>query len=435
MNLGKDNNNQSLDAFDDMTFDDMTFDDEPLQNNFQSNNIPNEDMVNVNQNYNEQNMTNIQVEMQQTSEMNVQELNMQSQIPMQKGKVKKAKKEKAPKAPKAPKQKKSKQQNTNQTNAMMLGNQPEEVLEKKKLNLKVIIPIIAFVVIALVLVIVLNLPKNTDKHITLATNTPVISNDTEVDNSVEVSPVGDSTADKDKDNNTEVVDNTQNESSATVLTLNNPMKIGVVVNTKLEGDTEYTDHKSYLKIEYSNFVSGYDNVKVYLDEYNETATNKINLPDKDTFYESSVGNDLVMYEITVTVPDDFPTNDAKHGFTGLNPEFSFEIKGTEKEDALITKLYEFAIPSVYYIGSDTSEFTIGSTYTLRYMTTMPMELKANGYKLTFVYSNDGKSERYGLQSLDIPSNKDAVEMTEETVEALTEETTETEVNDEEQKAE
>lgn len=423
MNLGKDNNNQSLDAFDDMTFDDMTFDDEPLQNNFQSNNIPNEDMVNVNQNYNEQNMTNIQVEMQQTSEMNVQELNMQSQIPMQKGKVKKAKKEKAPKAPK---QKKNKQQNV---------NQPEEDLEQKKLNLKIIIPAVIVAVVALVLVVVLNLPKNTDKHITLATNTPVISDNTEVDNNIEVSTVGDSTANKDKDNNTEVVDNTQNESSATVLTLNNPMKIGVVVNTKLEGDTEYADHESYLKIEYSNFVSGYDNVKVYLDEYNETATNKINLPDKDTFYESSVGNDLVMYEITVTVPDDFPTNDAKHGFTGLNPEFGFEIKGTEKEDALITKLYEFAIPSVYYIGSDTSEFTIGSTYTLRYMTTMPMELKANGYKLTFVYSNDDKSERYGLQSLDIPSNKDAVEMTEETVEALTEETTETEVNDEEQKAE
>lgn len=435
MNLGKDSNNQSLDAFDDMTFDDMTFDDEPLQNNFQSNNIPNEDMVNVNQNYNEQNMTNIQVEMQQTSEMNVQELNMQSQIPMQKGKVKKAKKEKAPKAPKAPKQKKNKQQNVNQANAMMLGNQPEEDLEQKKLNLKIIIPAVIVAVVALVLVVVLNLPKNTDKHITLATNTPVISDNTEVDNNIEVSTVGDSTANKDKDNNTEVVDNTQNESSATVLTLNNPMKIGVVVNTKLEGDTEYADHESYLKIEYSNFVSGYDNVKVYLDEYNETATNKINLPDKDTFYESSVGNDLVMYEITVTVPDDFPTNDAKHGFTGLNPEFGFEIKGTEKEDALITKLYEFAIPSVYYIGSDTSEFTIGSTYTLRYMTTMPMELKANDYKLTFVYSNDDKSERYGLQSLDIPSNKDAVEMTEETVEALTEETTETEVNDEEQKAE
>lgn len=430
MNLGKDSNNQSLDAFNDMTFDDMTFDDEPLQNNFQSNNIPNEDMVNVNQNYNEQNMTNIHVEMQQPNAMNMQETIMQPQIPMQNGKVKKAKKEKAPKAPK---QKKNKQQNTNQTNAMMLGNQPEEVLEKKKLNLKIIIPTIAIVVITLVLVIVLNLPKNTDKHITIATNAPVISNDTEVGNSIEISPVGDSTADK--DNNTEVADNTQNESSATVLTLNNPMKIGVVVNTKLEGDTEYTDHESYLKIEYSNFVAGYDNVKVYLDEYNETATNKINLPDKDAFYESSVGNDLVMYEVTITVPDDFPTNDAKHGFTGLNPEFSFEIKGAEKEDALITKLYEFAIPSVYYIGSDTSEFTIGNTYTLRYMTTMPMELKAEGYKLTFIYSNDGKSERYGLQSLDIPSNKDAVEMTEETVETLTEETTETELNDEEQKAE
>lgn len=431
MNLSKNSDNQSLDTFDDMTFDDMTFDDEPLQDNFQSNNISNEENVNVNQNYNKQNMINTQVKTQQTHEMNMQELNMQSQIPMQNGKIKKAKKEKAPKASKAPKQKK----HANQNNVMILENQSEETLEKKKLNLKIIIPTIAVVVISLSSVVVLNLPKNTNKHITLATNTPIISEDAGEDNSVVVSQVGDINDNKDKDNNTEILDNTQNESNATVISLNNPMKIGVVINTKLEGDTEYTDHESYLKIEYSNFVTGYDNVKTYLDEYNETTTNKINLPDKEIFYESSVGNDLAMYEITVTVPDDFPTNDAKHGFTGLNPEFKLEIKGTEKEDALITKLYEFAIPSVYYIGSDTSEFIIGNTYTLRYMTTMPMELKAEDYKLTFIYSNDDKSERYGLQSLDIPSNKDAVGITEEAAEALTEETTETELNDEEQKVE
>lgn len=438
MNLDKDNSNQSLDTFDDMTFDDMTFDDEPLQGNFQSNDMTNEGIVNNNQSYNEQNIPYTQVEMQQTQGMNMQQpmqgINTQAQMPIQNGngKSKKAKKEKAPKAPKQPKQKKNKQQNTNQVNNDISWRQPEETLEKKKPNLKVIIP--ACVAVAgLILIVVLNLPKNTDKHIVLATNTPVISEDTEVDNSVKVGPVGDSTTDKESNN--ENVGNTQNESDVTVLALNNPMKIGVVVNTKLEGDTEYTDHESYLEIEYSNFVTGYDNVKTYLDEYNEEATNKIKLPDKEDFYESSVGNDLVMYEVKITVPDDFPTNDAKHGFTGLNPEFDFEIKGVQKEDALITNLYEFAIPSVYYIGSDTSELLIGNTYTLRYMTTMPMKLKSDDYKIALIYSNDNKSEKYSLQSLDIPSNTDAVEMPEENTETPTEETVETEVNDEEQKAE
>ena len=434
MNLGKDDGNQSLSGFDDMTFDDMTFDDEPLQDGFQQDNLNNisndsgqfmqqeQEIVN---NHQFQQQVQMQANYSQPAQFNQQVGGVNN---------KKAKKQKAPKAPKAPKppkapkqpkQKKTKQQNIVDAYATTPGNAVfnNEEVEKKPTNLKVVIPVVVVVIGAIVGVAALNLPKNTDKHVTLANNAPVVEEVS--DNNVSgTTVVGDSTANKDKEQS--------QDAGMTVLKLNEPMKIGVVVNTKLEGDTEYTDHQSYLKVEYSNFVSGYDNVKTYLDEYNSEATNKINLPGKEDFYASSVGNDLVMYEVSVTVPEDFPTNDSKHKYTGLNPEFKLEIKGTEKEDALITDLYEFAIPSVYFIGDDVSDFLIGETYTLRYMTTMPMELSADGYDLYFIYTNDSKSERYGLQSLTIPKNNDVVSVSEDSVGATEDDTAETEVVDTEQ---
>ena len=389
MNIGKNTGNQPSNSFDDVTFDDMTFDDEPLQ----SEQINNNDVV-------EENNSGI-VETQQNTYQQPQQFT--AQAAENNKKAKKVKKEKAPKTPKVPKTPKQKKNKT------VADNNGAETVGKKP-NLKIIIPVVVVAVAALASVIVINLPKNTNKHIILATNTPVTSE--QQDNSVEVSTVKDSTSDKSTES-TETENGSTGNTNIGTIELNKPMKIGVVVNTKLDGETEYSDHDAYLVIEYSNFVSGYDNVKTYLDEYNETATNKINLPNKEDFYSSSVGNDLVMYEISITVPDDFPTNDVKHGYTGLNTEFKFEIKGTDKEDALITKLYEFAIPQIYYIGSDTSEFTIGNTYKLRYMATMPMELKANDYAISLTYSNDGKDEKYNLQSIEIPDDEDAVKMTDE----------------------
>ena len=409
MNLGKDNGNQSLSAFDDMTFDDMTFDDEPIQVGLIQNNINNNQFTQQGLGNNfgtqQQPMRNVGIQQPVKPQMQPQQVQMQTQPakmqpqPVQDAaKPKNVKKEKAskhPKAPKqtkAPKQKKARGHQQSQYSEMVLGGQPmeEDAVENKSSKLKIIIPIIIAVVGIIAGVIVLNLPKHTDKHVTLANNTPAIQDNTQ-NNGTGIT-VGENTSDKEED------------SSMTVLELNKPMKFGIVVNTKINGDTEYTDHQTYLKVEYTDFISGYDNVKTYLDEYNSNNTSKITLPGKEDFYKSSVGNDLVMYEVTVTVPEDFPTNDAKHGYTGLKPKFKLEIKGTEKEDALITKLYEFAIPSIYYIGSDTSSFTIGSTYTLRYMTTMPMDLKAGGYELFFSYINDGIAQKYGLTSFDIPNN-------------------------------
>lgn len=431
MNIGKDTNNQSSNEFDDVTFDDMTFDDEPLQS----------EQINSNQ---EDMITQQTYEQPQQTYGQVQQVNQQAIADNKK--AKKLKKEKAPKqskAPKTPKTPKQPRKNKvkNQNNAVTNGvagsvqfaNGDDTEVTGKKPNLKVIIPVAVAAVAVIAGAVVINLPKNTDKHIVLATNTPVV-NEQEQDNSAAVNPVKDSSSDKNTE--TTEVKNTETENNnPSTLALNKPMKIGVVVNTKLDGETEYSDHDAYLVIEYSNFVSGYDNVKTYLDEYNETATNKVNLPDKDDFYASSVGNDLVMYEVSITVPDDFPTNDAKHGYTGLNPEFSFEIKGTDKEDALITKLYEFAIPSIYYIGSDTSDFVIGNTYKLRYMTTMPMGLQANDYAISLIYSNDGKDEKYNLQSVEIPSNQDVVEITGENTLDTSENDIDTETSEIEQTTE
>lgn len=395
MNIGNNNDNN----FDDMTFDDMTFDDMPLDNDIEMN--PNNGMNNgmglgqQNMNLGQQNM-NMGMSMnvgQQNMGMNQQNMgmNMNQQIPNNK-KAKKAKKEKVPKQPKQKAPKKSKRNKVVNMNEVV-ANEDNANSSKGKV-LFIVLGVIAVVVI-IAIALIMNRTRNGDKHIIIADNTQRVEN-TEVSKTVDGIVVG--------DNSTESTESTDTG----VIKLKKPMKIALTVNTKTEGETEYSDHETYIEVEYSDFVAGYDNVKKYLDEYNEDSTNKINLPDKEEFYNTSKGNDLVMYEVKVTVPKDFPTNDEKHGYTGLKPKFTLGIKGTEKEDVLITKLYEFAIPTIYNIGDDTTQdFTIGQTYTLRYMVTMPTELSKDDYKLTLNYSNDDTNNNYTLESVDIPSNADA----------------------------
>lgn len=414
MNIG--NNND--DNFDDMTFDDMTFDDMPLDNDIemnpnnnigsgigvsQQNNGMNLGQQNNGMNLGQQNM-NMNMGMGMGMGMNQQGMNigqqnmgmnMNQQMPNNK-KAKKAKKEKVPKQPKqkTPKPKKDKR-NKNKVVHMneVVANEDTENSSKGKVVF-IVLGVLAVVAI-IALALFMNRTRNANKHIIIADNTQRVEN-TEVSKTVDGIVVGDNSTESTESNDVGVIK------------LKKPMKIALTVNTKTEGETEYSDHETYIKVEYTDFVAGYDNVKKYLDEYNENSTNKINLPDKDEFYSSSKGNDLVMYEVKVTVPKDFPTNDEKHGYTGLKPKFTLGIKGTEKENALITKLYEFAIPTVYNIGDDTTQdFTIGQTYTLRYMVTMPTELSKDGYKLTLNYSNEDTNNNYTLESVDIPSNDEA----------------------------
>ena len=377
MNIG--NNN-------DDNFDDMTFDDIPLDNDIEIN--PNNGMGLGQQNMNlgQQNMN---------MGMNVGQqnigMNMNQQIPNNK-KAKKAKKEKVPKQPKQKAPKKSKRNKVVNMNEVVTNG--DNANSSKGKVVFIVLGVLAVVVI-IAIALFMNRTRNGNKHIIIADNTQKVEN-TEVSKTVDGIVVG--------DNSTESTESTDTG----VIKLKKPMKIALTVNTKTEGETEYSDHETYIEVEYSDFVAGYDNVKKYLDEYNEDSTNKINLPDKEEFYNTSKGNDLVMYEVKVTVPKDFPTNDEKHGYTGLKPKFTLGIKGTEKEDALITKLYEFAIPTIYNIGDDTTQdFTIGQTYTLRYMVTMPTELSKDDYKLTLNYSNDDTNNNYTLESVDIPSNADA----------------------------
>lgn len=411
MSIG--NNND--DNFDDMTFDDMTFDDMPLDNDIEMNPNNNVGMdtgmgqqnngmgMNLGQqsmNLGQQNM-NLNMGMNQqgmsVGQQNMS-MNMNQQMPNNK-KAKKAKKEKVHKQPKqkTPKTKKDKH-NKNKVVHMneVVANEDNENSSKGKIVFIVLGVLAVAVIIAIALF--MNRTKNANKHIIIADNTQRVEN-TEVSKTVDGIVVG--------DNSTESTESTES-TDVGVIKLKKPMKIALTVNTKTAGETEYSDHETYIEVEYTDFVAGYDKVKKYLDEYNENSTNKINLPDKEEFYSSSKGNDLVMYEVKVTVPKDFPTNDEKHGYTGLKPKFTLGIKGTEKENALITKLYEFAIPTVYNIGDDTTQdFTIGQTYTLRYMVTMPTELSKDGYKLTLNYSNEDTNNNYTLESVDIPSNDEA----------------------------
>ena len=321
-------------------------------------------------------------------------MNINQQIPNNK-KAKKVKKEKVPKQPKQKAPKKSKRNKVVNMNDVVTNE--DNANSSKSKVLFIVLGVLAVVVI-IAIALFMNRTRNGNKHIIIADNTQRVEN-TEVSKTVDGIVVG--------DNSTESTESTESTDTG-VIKLKKPMKIALTVNTKTEGETEYSDHETYIEVEYSDFVAGYDNVKKYLDEYNEDSTNKINLPDKEEFYNTSKGNDLVMYEVKVTVPKDFPTNDEKHGYTGLKPKFTLGIKGTEKEDALITKLYEFAIPTIYNIGDDTTQdFTIGQTYTLRYMVTMPTELSKDDYKLTLNYSNDDTNNDYTLESVDIPSNADA----------------------------
>lgn len=416
MNINKGDNssdNNSVDTFDDMTFDDMTLDDEPVQVEFDDSFEENE-QSNSNK--------NLSIKKQDTT---VEKTDEQEKTDKQE-EASKAEKDKSSSTQKSDKAVKNsvntkKSNKENKKNAKQAKKDAEEAkkkakqakkqkqketkkAEKKKKNkfvtlLKVVFTIIVIFAVA-IKVLSMNGIKNADKHITVADSAPISTESTETFGSLDAndSDVENTT----ESSNSEVVSN--GASDGTLIELNKPVNVAVTVNTKLEGETEYTDHTGYLNFEYSNFISGYDNVSKYVDEYNENSTNKINLPSKEDMKNSSVESTLVMYEVKVTVPDDFPTNDVKHGFTGLKPTFMFNILGTESGDKLVHENYEFEIPEAYFIGDDTSEFIIGNTYTLRYMATMPVGLTSDEYNIELTYTNNDETDTYKLQSVDIPSD-------------------------------
>lgn len=383
MGINKDDNNQSISdldntAFDDMTFDDMNFDDEiPESKENKTEKTLHETNTHVNKtdsankinkcnegnegnkvtkenttNKTEQNDAIIDISNEDNSELlniNKKELNN-----------KKSKKRKE----------------------MEKALAQESVNSKKKISKLLLIPLALVIILIVAIVIFMNRTINSDKHIIIADNTPIVNTETESLDNIDA---------------TETVE----ENTIPKLKLGDSARISMVVNTKLDSDTEYTDHESYIELKYSNVVIGYDNVKEYVDKYNESSNNKIKLANKEDFYNSSNDVELVMYDIELLVPDSFPTNDTKHGYTGIQPDIDVKIVGTDKEDSIITKLYEYDIPSLSSISDDVSEIFVGNTYHLRYIATMPLGINDENYSITLNYNDGRNSKNFILNGIEI----------------------------------
>lgn len=250
--------------------------------------------------------------------------------------------------------------------------------------------IIALIAVALI-AICLNLFKggtvNSNLHVKLADNTPKKETKTENSESTAKNNVGDST-ESDKD------------SSENVLNISDSYSIPMVINTKTENDSAYTDHKTNININYNDVVIGFDDVQKYVDEYNNKNSSKISLGKKKDFNSKSEYN-IVMYRLALEVPKDFPTNDVKHGYTGLSPKIDFSIKGGKIEDTLIVDNTAYDIPDITSMSDSVSNITVGNTYELNYIVAMPRGLSSKDYKITFDYSDGKVSKTIQLQTADI----------------------------------
>jgi hypothetical protein len=415
------NDNQSLDGFDDMTFDDITIDDAPLPDFDEESAL--ESKINKldikpqgDDNYlgkqtlgsNKQKSLNDNKE----NKNKKAKLKVDKEPKVPKEVKKKKKKEKIQKPQQQPKGAKTPKQVVKNSNAkgIYLNNGVVEEKAKKHTGIKLLVAIVIVAAVGLVWYSKFSAPKYTNCHITLANNTPLVADDTtEVDDSTYKVNVEDSS-------NGESTYVSGDNTSSVSLKIGESYDMPVLINTKLEGETEYSDHEASVGLQYTSFVSGYDNVIEYINSYNETSSKKISLADKEEFYNSFAGNDIVMYELTLTVPDDIPSNDIEHGYTGLSPVFNISIAGTDKEDALVTELYEFTVPTATDISDSTELVKLGQTYKLRYIVTMPVGLSASGYSLTLTCDCGNSHNEFTLESQDIPNNPDAVEITSQSVE-------------------
>lgn len=283
----------------------------------------------------------------------------------------------------------------------------EDTNNEKKKKFPIILVIIPVVILIIILgAVVLSKVLVNDQHITLADQPPVIDEQEEI---VDTNSNIDNTQENLQEEQNVIVGNTTEPYEATQngnpIAINEEIIIPITVSAKLDGDEAYTDYYSYVTLKMKDIVMGYDNVMQYVNRYNENTTNRITLSDKETFYTPVDGeestNELVMYTIEMTVPNDFPTQDTKNNKAYINPEIILEILGTEEEDSIITERYKFAIPNIIDISDDTSEIIVGETYNYRFVTTMPIDVNNDNYYLIMHYSDNTTFIDYKFDGIQI----------------------------------
>ena len=254
---------------------------------------------------------------------------------------------------------------------------------KKPLNKWVLIGAAACVIIVTGVCVVLNMPKNADKELTYAIEKESIDGIINIDNAGMSTEVD--------------IENPNGK----LLSSGNTVKIPVKINTKLDGDTVYKDYSTYVSIKYNQIVLGYDEVKKHVNDYNSTASSKINLPDKEAFYNSETPSELMLIDLTFSVPSDFPSSDMEHKYVGINPSISIKIKGTEQEDKISTDNYVYALPEFKSMCDDITTLHVGEEYSLKYIAVFPKGVSKDLYTINITYTEGSNKYTLVLENLDI----------------------------------
>lgn len=292
----------------------------------------------------------------------------------------------------------------------------------KKFPKKLIIGLGAGVAVFVVVLIVLSsVLKGNSKHITIATTEPA---ETEVSTEVSTEVTTEAKTEAVKVEKKEEKEYEQTPTDK-VMNIGDVITIPMTVNTKLEGDEEYTDHYSYITFVMNDITIGYDNIITYIQKHNQKSVNVLNIDDKETFYNGREDSDLVMYDVVMSIPKDFPTQDTKNNKVFIQPKIELKITGTVEEDQLITNKYFYSVPAISDISDDMEELQAGKDYHFRFVCVMPTGIDKEVYNMTLVY--DDKVE-YRYDGFEIPASEK--ETTTETAESETETDIDSETEDE-----
>lgn len=290
----------------------------------------------------------------------------------------------------------------------------EKTPEQKKKQKMIIIGSASGVAVLLIGLIVFKcLTKNSNQHITVVAN-ETVGIVTQASDEVFV-PVVDSKvsdyADESQSVNIEVVE----QSKEKPLPFQQYTAFNTVVNTKTASDAEYTDHDAAIYIRLSQVVTGYDDVCDYIKEYNESGDTLINFPDKDAYYAGSNGAELVMYEIEVLFPSNFPTP-ASEGVIYIVPSLETSLYGTATEidnDDITDDPSNYIVVdnNIYSINKLTSitvkkqRINVGEPILYRYVASVPSGASVDSYKVHTVFdleSNGNEVSDIYFDGIDIP---------------------------------
>ena len=269
---------------------------------------------------------------------------------------------------------------------------------KKGQTNKVTIKVLTGLGIALSVVVTislsLNLLKSSNQHITIADKPPEIieeqtSNDSNKENTS-------------KENNEEIKETSTKE----ILSIGDKATVGLTVNTKIKenGDTSYRDYSTYINLAVNKVVVGYDKVIRYVDEYNNSSDNVVQLDNKEEFYKNYPDYELVMVNSSLSIPENFPTQDTEKGTTTLKPELSLTLQGTDKDnkDKIITDKYEYKIPKATSITLENDKYSIGSKYEYNWILILPKNITKDTYNIKLKYEdNNGTNKTYSYSGVDI----------------------------------